>query len=46
MERKPWKELAESFAGRERDSMLEGEETVEIAFGELRWEGAIQQRKP
>jgi len=38
----PWKELAESFAGRERDSMLDREETVEIACGELRWEGARQ----
>ena len=25
------------FAGRERDSMLDGEETVQIACGELRW---------
>ena len=32
----------ESFAGRERDSMLDGEETVQIACGELRWEGARQ----
>ena len=34
--------LAESFAGRERDSMLDGEETVQIACGEFRWEGARQ----
>ena len=27
---------------RERDSMLDGEETVQIACGELRWEGARQ----
>ena len=32
----------ESFAGRERDSMLDGEETVQIACGEFRWEGARQ----
>ena len=32
----------ESFAGKERDSMLDGKETVEIACGELRWEEAIQ----
>ena len=41
-ERKPCKELGESFAGRERDSMLDGQETVQIAWGELRWEGARQ----
>ena len=41
-ERKPWKSLAESFAGRERDSMLDGDEAVEIACGELRWKGARQ----
>ena len=40
-ERKPWKKLAESFAGRERDSMLDGRKP-EIACGELRWEGARQ----
>ena len=34
--------LAESFAGRERDSMLYGEETVQIACGKLRWEEARQ----
>ena len=34
--------LRVSFAGRERDSMLDGEETVEIACGELRREGARQ----
>ena len=34
--------FAESFAGRERDSMLDGQETVEIACGQLRWEGARQ----
>ena len=39
---KPCKQLAESFAGRERDSMLDGQENVEIAYGELRWEGARQ----
>ena len=27
---------------RERDSMLDGQETVQIAWGELRWEGARQ----
>ena len=26
----------------ERDSMLDGQETVQIAWGELRWEGARQ----
>ena len=31
-----------SFAGRERDSMLDGQETVQIACGQLRWEGAGQ----
>ena len=31
-----------SFAGRERDSMLDGEETVQIDCGKLRWEGARQ----
>ena len=36
------KEGRKSFAGRERDSMLDGEEAVEIAWGELRWEGARQ----
>ena len=41
-DRKPWKQLTESFAGRERDSMLDGEETVQIACGKLRWEGASQ----
>ena len=41
-ETKPWKSLAQSYAGRERDSMLDRYETVEIAFGELRWEGARQ----
>ena len=35
-------EVAESFAGRERDSMLDREETVQIACGELRWKGARQ----
>ena len=38
-ETKPWKSLAESFAGREQDSMPDGQETEEIACGELRWEG-------
>ena len=28
---------------RERDSMLDGLETVQIAWGELRWEGAREQ---
>ena len=32
---------AGSFAGRERDSMLDGEE-IEIVWGEFRWEGARQ----
>ena len=41
-ETKPWKSPAESFAGRERDSMLDGEETVQIACGELRRQGARQ----
>ena len=40
-----WKELAESFAGRERDRMLDGQETVEIACGELRWQGVRQHAK-
>ena len=29
-------------ACRERESMLDGQENVEIAYGELRWEGARQ----
>ena len=29
-ETKPWKSLAESFAGRERDSILDGLETVAL----------------
>ena len=41
-ETKPWKSPAESFAGRERDSMLDGEETVQIACGKLRTQGARQ----
>ena len=41
-ERKRANSFAESFAGRERDSMLDGEEAVQIACGKLRWEGARQ----
>ena len=33
--------FAESFAGRGRDSMLDNK-TVEIGWGELRWEGVRQ----
>ena len=37
---KPCKYFGDSFAGKERDSMLDGQETMQIACGKLRWEGA------
>ena len=42
LEGSEWNPGTLRFAGRERDSMLDGQETVEIAWGELRWEGARQ----
>ena len=37
---KRWKQLGQSSGGRERECSVDGQETVEIAWGELRWEGA------
>ena len=37
--------LGGSVAGRKRYSMLDGHESVQIACGELRWEGAIPRER-